>query len=112
MIVRFDSANAAPARIVKVYADEDCVFLRILDSHTIVQLHKDIRVAGPHSFVLPFAQLAVETLGDIEGNHLLRWAVAAICPAIFAPMSSVHYNGIKSLTRVFDPGSRNGTASS
>src|SRR5437762_11928135 len=112
MIVRFESTNTAPARIIKVYADEDCVFLRILDCHTVVQFDKHIRGPGHHGFQLRFAQLAVKTLGDIESNHLLRWTVAAICAAIFAPMSRVHYHGIKSLSRVFDPGGGDGTASS
>src|SRR5881296_2502863 len=102
MIVRFESTNLAPARIVEVYADEDCIFLRILDSHTIVQFNKDIRVAGHHRFQLGFAQLAIETLGYIESNHFLRWTIAAICAAIFAAVPSVHDHGGKSFTGVFD----------
>src|SRR5881397_4330623 len=102
MIVRFESANLAPARIVEMYADEDCIFLRILDSHTIVQFNKDIRVAGHHCFQLGFAQLAIETLGYIESNHFLRWTVAAICAAIFAAVAGIHYHGGKVLARIFD----------
>src|SRR5882724_11972225 len=112
MIVRFESANPALARIVEVNAHENCIFLLILDRHTIVQFDKDIRVTGHHSFQLRFAELSVKALGDIEGDHLLRWTVAAICAAVFTPMSCVHYHGSESLTRVFDAGSRDGTASS
>ena len=112
MIVCFESANPALARIIEVNAHENRIFLLILDSHTIVQFDKDIRVTGHHSFQLRFAELSVEALGDIEGDHLFRWTVAAICAAIFTPMSGVHYDGIESLTGVFDPGSRDGTASS
>ena len=106
MIVCFESTNPALARIVEVNAHENRIFLLILDSHTIVQFDKDIRVTGHHSFQLRFAELSVETLGDIEGDRLFRWTVAAICAAIFTPMSGVHYDSIKSLTGVFDPGSR------
>src|SRR5215475_284488 len=112
MIVRFEPANPALARIVEMNAHKNCIFLRILVSHTIVQFDKDVRVSGHHSFQLLFAQFAVETLGHIESDHLLRWTVAAICAAIFAPMSGIYYHGIKSLTRVFNPGGRDGTASS
>src|SRR4026207_137042 len=112
MIVRFESADPALARIVEMNTHKNCIFLLILDSHTIVQFDKDIRVTGHHSFQLRFAELSVEALGHIEGDHLFRWTVAAICAAILTPMSGVHYYGIESLTRVFDPGSRDGTASS
>src|SRR5437899_5762937 len=112
MIVRFESANAAPARIIKVYADEDRVFLLILDCHTVVQFDKHIRGPSHHRFQLRFAQLAVKTLGDIESNHFLRGTVTAICAAIFPPVAGIYHHGIKSLTGVFDPGGRNGTASS
>src|SRR4029453_2346106 len=112
MIVRFESANPALARIVEVNAHKNCIFLFILDSHTIVQFDKDIRVTGHHGIQLRFAELSVEALGNIEGDHLFRWTVAAISAAIFTPMSCVHNHSIESLTRVFDPGSRDGTASS
>src|SRR5262245_38974742 len=110
MIIRFEPVNAAATRIVEVYAHEDCIFLRILDSHEIVQWNKHIRVAGHHGFQLLFAQVAVEALGDIEGNHLFRWTIAAICAAVFASMPSIYYHGIKSLGRVFDRGSSNRAA--
>src|SRR2546421_10874781 len=112
MIVRFESANPAPARIVEVYTDEDCVLLRILDCHTVVQFDKHIRVPGHHRFQLRFAQLAVKTLGDIESNNLFWWAIPAICAAILAPMSGIHYHRIKSLSRVLDRSSRDSATSS
>src|SRR4029079_8555243 len=112
MIVRFESANPALARIVEVNADKNCIFLRILDSHTIIQFDKDIRVAGHHSFQLRFAELSVEALGDIEGDRLFRWTVTAICAAVFAAMSRVYYDSIKGFSCILDPGSRDGTASS
>ena len=65
-----------------------------------------------HSFFFCFTELSVEALDDIEGDRLFRWTVAAICAAIFTPMSGVHHDGSKSLTGVFDAGSRDGTASS
>src|ERR1700740_1816115 len=102
MIVRFESANPAFAGIVEVNADKDCIFLFVLDRHTIVQFNKNIRVAGHHSFQLRFAELSVEALGDIEGDRLFRWTVSAIRAAVFTPMASVYYDGIKSLTRIFD----------
>src|SRR2546429_5695918 len=85
MIVCFESANAAPARIIKVYAHEDRVFLRILDCHTVVQFDKHIRGPGHHRFQLRFAQFAVKTLGDIESNDLLRRAVRRYAPLSFPP---------------------------
>src|SRR5258708_3959654 len=112
MIVRFESANAAPARIIKMYTDEDCVFLRILDRHTVVQFDKHIRGPSHHRFQLRFAQFAVKTLGDIESNYLLRRTVTAICAAVFSPVAGVHHHGIESLSRIFDSGSRDSTASS
>src|ERR1041385_8733918 len=102
MIVRLESANSAPSRIIEMYADEDCIFLCILDRHTIVQWNKNIGVAGHHCLELRFAKLAVEALSDIERNHLFRRAVASIRAAIFAAMSSVHDHGRKSPARVFD----------
>jgi hypothetical protein len=52
----------------------------------------------------------VETLRDIEGNHLLRWAVATICAAVFAAVSCVDHHGLKGLARVLDLRSPHGCA--
>src|SRR4029453_10530399 len=112
MIVRFESANAAPARIIKVYADEDCVFLSILDCHTIVQFDKHIRGPGHHCFQLRFPQLAVKTLGDIESNYFLRRTVTAICAAVFPPVAGGTPTGIEGFASIFAPGSPHGTATS
>ena len=61
-------------------------------------------------FQLRLAQFALETLGDIEGDHLLRWTIATIRAAIFAAVSGIYDHGVKSFARVFDRRSSNRAA--
>ena len=50
MIIRLETVNAASARIVKMYTDEDCVLLRILNRDAVIQRNEDIRGASHDCF--------------------------------------------------------------
>src|SRR5436309_4803608 len=102
MIIRLKPVYAAPAGVVEVNTDEDGIFLRILDGDAFIKRNKNIRGPCHDGFHLRFAQLAIETLGYIEGGDFFGASETAIRPVIFSAMSGIHYHCSKALTRVFD----------
>src|SRR5436190_24089537 len=101
MIIRLEAVYAPPAGVVEVNTDEDGIFLRILDGDALIQRNKNIRGACHYGFDFRFAQLAIETLGYIEGGDFFGASETAIRPVIFSAMSGIDNDCRKSLACIF-----------
>src|SRR5262249_39051581 len=112
MIVRFKSARAAPTRVVKMDADKNCIFLRILFGDAVIERDKDVRVSGHDGHYLRLAQLAFQTPGYIDRDTLFRWAVTAIRTAVLAAMAGIHDHCSERFGCVFDARGSNRAAGS
>src|SRR5437667_13638 len=89
MIIRFETVNAAPPRIVKMNTDEDRIFLLVFDRHPLLQRNKDVGRAGHHDFQIGFAQLASEALSHIKRRYFFGAAKFAISAIVFAAVSRI-----------------------
>src|SRR5438552_13909084 len=101
MIIRFETVNAAPPRIVKMNTDEDRIFLLVFDRHPLLQRNKDVGRAGHHDFQIGFAQLASEALSHIKRRDFFGAAKFAISAIVFATVSSVDHNSAERFARIF-----------
>src|ERR1700720_889306 len=93
MIIRFETVNTAPPRIVKMNTDEDRIFLLVFDRHPLLQRNKDVGRPSHHDLQIGFAQLAGKTFGDIQGRDFLGAAKFAVSAIVFAAMSSIDNHG-------------------
>src|SRR6266404_16850 len=84
MIIRFETVNAAPPRIVKMNTDEDRIFLLVFDRHPLFQRNKDVGRPSGHDFL-----------------GAAKFAVSAI---VFAAMSSIDNHGAERFAGIFCAG--------
>ncbi len=50
MIIRFETVDAAPARIVEMNANEDRILLRVLDRDPLLEWNEHVGRARHHGF--------------------------------------------------------------
>src|SRR5207247_3334715 len=86
---------------VEVDADEDGIFLRILDGNAFIERNKSIRGPRHDGLHLRLAQLAIETLGHIERGNFFGASETAIRPVILSAMSGVYHYCSESFARIF-----------
>src|SRR4029453_7250787 len=95
MIVSLKSAGLALARVVKMYADKDCILLHVLHRDAVVERNKHVGVSRHDGLYLRFAQSVLEPLGYIERDRLFRWTGATVRAAIFPAVAGIHDSVIK-----------------
>src|SRR5438034_10050963 len=82
-------------------ADENRIFLRVLNCYALVERNKNVGRACHHDLQIRFAQFAGETFGDIERRNFLRAAEFAVSAIVFATMSSIDDNSAERFARIF-----------
>src|SRR4029077_12091732 len=112
MIVGLKPVGLALARVVKMYADKDCIFLRVLHRDAVVERNKHVGVSRHDGLYLRLAQSALEALGYIERDRLFRWTGATVRTAIFPAVAGIHDYSGKGFGRVLNAGSSNRAACS
>src|SRR6267378_5497955 len=92
MVIRFESPNPPPPRIVEMNADEDGTLLLVLNRDALLERNENIRRPRHHDFQIRFSQSARKTLGDIERRNFLRAAKFAVSAVVFATVSGIDNN--------------------
>src|SRR5947209_2992884 len=95
MIIRFESANSPPPRIVKMNANEDGIFLRVLDGDPLLEWNKDVGRPGHYDFEIRFPQLAGKTFRDVKGGGFFRAAKGTVSAIVFAAVSGIDHHGVE-----------------
>src|SRR6266849_5800331 len=100
MVIRFEAVNPAPARIVEMNADEDAIFLRVLNCHALLEWNENVGRSRHHDFQIGFVQFASETFRDIERRDFLGAAKFAVSAVVFAAMPSIDHNRAERFARI------------
>ena len=106
MVIRFETVNPAPARIVKMNADKNGILLGVLNRHALFEWNKYVGRTCHHDFQLRFTQLARETFGDIEIRDFLRAAKFAVSTVVFAAVARIDNDSAERFAGVFCTGLR------
>src|ERR1700693_4803353 len=100
MIIGLESVNAAAARIIEMNADKDGILLHVFDRDSFFEWNENVGVACHHDFEMRFAELAGQTLRDIQGRDFLGSAKSAVGAVVLASMTGVDHHGVERLARV------------
>src|SRR4029077_10480927 len=96
MIVGLKPVGLALARVVKMYADKDCIFLRVLHRDAVVERNKHVGVSRHDGLYLRLAQSRVLRVFICARGSLAsrRWATSSVTvfsggpERRYAPLSS------------------------
>src|SRR6267143_1300667 len=100
MVIRFESPNPPPPRIVEMNADEDGTLLLVLNRDALLERNENIRRPRHHDFQIRFTQSARKTLGDIERRTFLRAAKFAVSAVVFPTVSGIDDAGVEGFARI------------